>query len=152
MTHGRGAPAAAGIHRPHPLRIPMAGSRQLPRAATLRIIRVALLSGVLMFGGVAYYLTQQQGRGLGPENADMLQIVNIVILVGAAAGVMMVQRRHAAERDPAKRQTLNIVAWAMGEATALFGGVHFLLVGNPIPYLVGLVMMIATFVVVPIRE
>jgi hypothetical protein len=127
-------------------------ARELPRSATLRIIRVALMSGVLVFGGIAYYLTQQQGGGLGPEMADTLQIVNIVLLVGAAIGIMILQRRHAAETDPAKRTTLNIAAWAMGEATALFGGVHFMLVGNAIPFLVGLVMMIASFIVVPIRE
>jgi branched-subunit amino acid ABC-type transport system permease component len=129
----------------------MATQRQLPRSATLRIIRIALLSGVLMFGGVAYYLVQKNGP-LGAENAGALQIVNIVLLVGAAVGIMIIQRRHLAERDPAKRSTLNIVAWAMGEATALFGGVHFLMIGNPVPFLVGLVMMIAAFVVVPIRE
>lgn len=130
----------------------MAEPRQLSRATTLRIIRVALLSGVLMFGGLAYYLTNQQGGGLGPENAEFLQIANIVLLVGAAAGIMIIQRRHLAATDPKKRTTLNITAWALGEATALFGGVHFLLVGNAIPYLVGLTMMIASFVVVPIRE
>jgi hypothetical protein len=126
--------------------------RQLSRSATLRIIRIALMSGVLMFGGIAYYLTEQNGGGLGPENADTLQIVNIALLVGAAIGIMFIQRRHLAEKDPAKRTTLNISAWALGEATALFGGVHFMLVGNAIPYLVGIVMMIASFVVVPIRE
>lgn len=130
----------------------MAQSRQLPRSATLRIIRIALLSGVLVFGGLAYFLTNQQGGGLGPENAGVLQMVNIVLLVAAALGIVLVQRRHLAETDPRKRTTLNIAAWAMGEATALFGGVHFMLVGNPIPYFVGLVMMIAAFVTVPIRE
>lgn len=127
-------------------------TRQLPRAATLRIIRVALLTGVLVFGGIAYYLTQQRGGGLGPEHADTLQVVNIALLVGVAIGIMIVQRRHAAEGDPARRTTLNILAWALGEAVALIGGVHFLLVGNPVPYLVGLMMMLASFIVVPIRE
>lgn len=129
----------------------MATQRKLPRSATLRIIRIALLTGVLMFGGIAYYLTEQNGA-MAPENGEALQIVNVVLLVGAAAGILFVQRRHAAERDPARRSTLNITAWAMAEATALFGGVHFMLVGNAIPYLVGLVMMVASFVMVPIRE
>jgi hypothetical protein len=124
---------------------------QLPRATTLRIIRVAFLAGVLMFGGIVFYLTSQNG-GTSPETADTLQVANIVLLVAAAIGILIIQRRHAAEPDPARRSTLNIAGWAMGEATALFGGVHFMLVGNPIPYLVGLVMMIASFVVVPIRE
>lgn len=129
----------------------MATQRQLPRSATLRIIRIALLSGILVFGGVAYYLTRQNG-GIAPENGDTLQIVNVVLLVGAAAGIMFIQRRHLAEKDPARRSTLNISAWALGEMTALFGGVHFLMVGNPVPYLVGVVMMVAAFVVVPIRD
>lgn len=127
-------------------------TKQLPRAATLRIIRVALLTGVLVFGGVAYYLIQQKGGGLAPEHADTLQIVNIALLVVAAVGIMIVQGRHATEREPSRRTTLNILAWAMGEAVALIGGVHFLLIGNPVPYLVGLMMMIASFIVVPIRE
>ena len=125
---------------------------QLPRATTLRIIRVSFLASTLLFGGIVFYLTSQQGGGTSPDTADVLQIVNITLLIGAAIGIMIIQRRHAAERDPARRSTLNIAGWAMGEATAMFGGVHFMLVGNPIPYLVGLVMMIASFVVVPIRE
>jgi uncharacterized membrane protein YgdD (TMEM256/DUF423 family) len=125
---------------------------QLPRAATLRIIRVAFLTGVLTFGGVVYYLDAQRGGGLDPSKAETLQIINIVLLVMAAVGILLIQRRHAAERDRARRSTLNIAGWAMGEATALFGGVHYMLVGNPIPYLVGLTMMIAAFVLVPIRE
>lgn len=127
-------------------------SSQLPRAATLRIIRVAFLTGMLTFGAVVYYLNAQRGGGLDPSNGETLQIVNILLLVAAAAGILFIQRRHAAEPDPASRSTLNIVGWAMGEMTALFGGVHYLLVGNPIPYLVGLTMMIASFVLVPIRE
>jgi hypothetical protein len=124
---------------------------QLPRATTLRIIRIAFLAGVLIFGGIVFYLTSQEG-GSAPETADALQMANIVLLVLAAIGILFIQRRHAAEPDPARRSTLNIAGWAMGEATAMFGGVHFMLVGNPIPYLVGLVMMVASFVLVPIRE
>jgi hypothetical protein len=131
----------------------MANTSNLPRAATLRIIRVALLTGVLMFGGIAYYLTRERGGGIGEADlAQTLQWLNIGFLVMAAIGIMMVQRKHAAERDPARRTTLNIVAWAMGEATALFGGVHYLLMGDPMPYVVGLGLMLASFVVVPIRE
>ena len=117
----------------------------------LRIIRIALLSGVLMFGAVAYFLTQQRGP-TSPEMARPLQIANIAILVGVAVGLLVVQRAHANQREPARRTTLNILGWALGEAAALFGGVHFLLIGSPIPYLVGLAMMLASFVVVPIRE
>jgi branched-subunit amino acid ABC-type transport system permease component len=106
---------------------------------------------VVMFGAVVTYL-QSQERPEVPEAAEALQYVNIAFLVIAAAGVMYLQRKHEAERDPARRSTWNIIAWALGEATAMFGGVHYLLSGSPIPYLVGLAMLLASFVLVPIRE
>ncbi|HEU0300120.1 MAG TPA: hypothetical protein VFR37_11710 [Longimicrobium sp.] len=125
--------------------------RNAPTPTVLRIIRMALLGGVVMFGLVVTYL-QRQERPDAPEAAQALQYVNIAFLVGAAAGVMYLQKKHEAERDPARRSTWNIIAWALGEATAMFGGVHYLLSGSPIPYLVGLAMLLAAFVLVPIRE
>lgn len=121
------------------------------KATVLRIIRIALLSGMLMFGAIVYLLISREGpRGI--ESAQALQVVNIAFLIGAAAALLFIQRRHAAEPDPAKRSTLNIIAWAVGETTAMFGGVHYLLVGSPAPYVVGVMMMLASFVLVPIRE
>ena len=125
--------------------------RSAPKAMVLRIIRMALLSGVVMFGAVVTYLLRE-GRPATPEAAQSLQYVNIAFLIGAAMGVMYLQRRHEAEQDPARRSTWNIIAWALGEATAMFGGVHYLLSGSPIPYLVGLAMLLASFVLVPIKE
>jgi hypothetical protein len=128
---------------------------QLPRGTTLRIIRVAFLTGVLMFGGGAYFITRQADGGIGDggrELAQPLQLANIGILILAAVGLMIIQRKQAGERDPARRSGLTIAGWAMGEATALFGGVHFLLTGSVTPFLVGLGMMLAAFVVVPIRD
>jgi hypothetical protein len=122
-------------------------------AATLRIIRIGLLTGMLMFGAIAFLLTRQEGGGIGDQEiAQPLQWTNIAILVLAALGLLFIQRRHAAEPNPAKRTTLNIAGWAMGEATAMFGGVHYLLIGNPTPYLVGVGMMLVSFLVVPIRD
>jgi hypothetical protein len=126
-------------------------SRNLPRAAVLRIIRMALLGGVVLFGAAVTWLRSQSPPD-AYQAARSLQYVNIAFLVGAAAGVLHLQRRHAEERDPARRTSWNIIAWALGEATAMFGGVHYLLVGSPLPYLVGLAMLLASFVLVPIRE
>jgi hypothetical protein len=118
----------------------MPTQRQLPRSATLRIIRVALLTGMLILGGIAFVMTREKGGGISDQ--EMAQPV----------GLLFIQRKHAAETDPAKRTTLNIAGWAMGEATAMFGGVHYMLIGNPTPYLVGVGMMLVSFLVVPIRE
>ncbi len=125
--------------------------RNAPAPTVLRIIRMALLAGVVTFGAVVTYLHSQERPDV-PAAAEALQYVNIAFLVMAAAGVMYLQKKHEAERDPARRSTWNIIAWALGEATAMFGGVHYLLSGSPIPYLVGLAMLLASFVLVPIRE
>ncbi|HEY0019858.1 MAG TPA: hypothetical protein VGC13_26395 [Longimicrobium sp.] len=117
----------------------------------LRVIRMALLGPVILFGAYVA-VTVSRNPPQAPELARPLLYVNLAYLVGAALGLLYFQRRHAAERDPARRTTFNIVAWAIGESTALFGAVHYLLVGSPIPYLVGLGMMLASFVLVPIRD
>lgn len=122
------------------------------RGVVLRIVRMALLTGVVVFGGIVTYLVGQNPPSPQADLRVALQWVNIGFLILSAAGVLVLQRVHAAEREPARRQTWNIVAWALGEATAMFGGVHYLLVGSPAPYLVGLAMLVASFVLVPIRD
>jgi hypothetical protein len=123
-----------------------------PAAIRLRVIRMALLAGVLTFGGIVFYLTSQRAPTTTPEAGKAMQMANIAILVAVAVGLLVLQRLHANQADPSKRTALNIAAWAVGETAALFGGVHFLLIGNPTPYLVGLAMMLVSFVLVPIRE
>ena len=121
-------------------------------AIRLRIIRMAMLAGVLSFGGIVFFLTRENPPTATPEVAKTLQMVNIAILVAVAGGLLVLQRLHANQADASKRTALNIAAWAVGETAALFGGVHFLLIGNPTPYLVGLAMMLVSFVLVPIRD
>jgi hypothetical protein len=125
--------------------------RPLPAGTTLRIIRMAFLAGVVTLGGVVMFLVGRDGPR-APESAGTMQVMNIIFIVAAAAGILSMQRKHAAEQNPSKRSTWNICAWAFGEVTALTGAVHYLLVGSPIPYLVGLGMMLAAFAMVPIRE
>jgi hypothetical protein len=129
----------------------MSEPRLLPPATTLRVIRMAFLGGVVLFGAMVTYLVSRDGPR-APEQAGTMQVMNIVFIVMAAAGILWMQRKHAAEQNPSQRTTWNICAWAFGEATALTGAVHYLLVGSPIPYLVGLGMMLAAFAMVPIRD
>lgn len=117
----------------------------------LRLIRLSLLLTVMIFGVLVTVMVRNEPPR-APEMARPLQMVNIAYLVGAMVGILYFQRRHAAERDRQRRVTFNVIAWALGESTALFGAVHYLLVGNPIPYLVGLGTLLASFVLVPIRD
>jgi len=122
-----------------------------PRPTQLRVIRMALLGPVILFGGIVTVMVGNEPPR-APQMAQPLVYVNMAYLIGAALGIMYFQRRHAAERDASRRTTFNIIAWAIGESAALFGAVHYLLVGSPIPYLVGLATMVASFVLVPVRD
>jgi hypothetical protein len=122
-----------------------------PRPIQLRIIRMALLVPVIAFGVIVNVMVSREPPR-APEMAQPLVYVNMAYLLGAVLAIMYFQRRHAAERDPGRRTTFNIIAWAIGESTALFGAVHYLLVGSPIPYLVGLATMLAAFALVPVRD
>ncbi|HEU0012216.1 MAG TPA: hypothetical protein VFQ45_00960 [Longimicrobium sp.] len=126
--------------------------RQHASPTALRLVRIALLTGVVVFGVIAHFLVRQDGPRGTPEMAPALQWVNIAFLVVAAAVILVIQPKHARAEDPAARSVYNILAWAVAESTALFGGVHFLLVGSATPYLVGLATLVASFVLVPIRE
>ncbi|HEU4884378.1 MAG TPA: hypothetical protein VFT45_19130 [Longimicrobium sp.] len=118
---------------------------------TLRLIRLSLLMGVVVFGAIVSVMVQGNPPR-APEMAQPLLMVNIVYLIGAMAGILYFQRRHAAEPVRQRRVTFNVIAWALGESTALFGAVHYMLMGSPIPYLVGLGMLLAAFALVPIRD
>jgi hypothetical protein len=120
-------------------------------SAALRMIRISLLMAVVVTGAMVSVMVQNDPPR-APELARPMLLVNIVYLIGAMAGILYFQRRHAAEPLRQRRVTFNVVAWALGESTGLFGAAHYLLVGSPIPWLVGLAVLVAAFVLVPVRD
>jgi hypothetical protein len=120
-------------------------------ATSLRIMRIAFTGAVLGFAVLAQRMVARDGP-LGAENAELLRWANIAVLVVAGATILLLQRRHEREPDPRRRQPLNVFAWATGEMAAFLGIVHWMMVGNPLPFYVGLATMLAAFVLVPIRE
>lgn len=120
-------------------------------ATSLRIIRIAFTGSVVAFAVFAQRMVAEGGPR-GAESAPLMRWLNIAFLVAATAAILVVQRRHAREPDPRRRQTLNVLAWAAGETAAFFGIVHWMMVGAAMPFYVGLALMLAAFVLVPIRE
>jgi hypothetical protein len=127
------------------------GPQQGASPTQLRLIRLSLLLTVLGVGAAVSFMVRSNPPA-GTEMARPLLLVNVAYLVGAMAGILYFQRRHAAEPVRQRRVTFNVIAWALGESTALFGAVHYLLIGSPIPYLVGLATLLAAFVLVPVRD
>ena len=121
--------------------------------STLKVIRGSLLGGVLLFGGIVWYLHSTEGPV--PVDADLARTLRLVFLVFAFTSLFLLlflrSRRHRAGEFHAAAVAA-IIAWAIGEAVALFGGVIYLLTADVTPYLGGVALMFIAFLVAPVPE
>lgn len=112
------------------------------------IIRIAMLSGVLVFGAMTWFLQQRDGAPPAiPESSQQTLLwmgrgLWAAVIVGCVLVYQFIGRSGTA-----KARQLNIVAWAMGETLALFGGVVWFVSGSPSWYISGLTFLVLTFVV-----
>jgi len=127
-----------------------------PARRQLAVIRAALLGGVLLFGVVAWLAIRRRGGGPVPGvDVDAFGVFRTIVpvLCVAALGVAVAVRFAIARAtDAGRRNALRMIGWAAGEMAALAGGVHFFQVGDPKLYVLGLTAMLATFIVVPLRD
>ncbi|MGQ0646334.1 MAG: hypothetical protein ACT4P7_02115 [Gemmatimonadaceae bacterium] len=111
-----------------------------------------MLIGVLLFGGVVYYVRQSQAPpGVAPDDARALLWIGRAIwglaIIGCAILFQVIQRGGV----PGKVRSYRIVAWALGEMVALYGGVIWFLTGTPSWYVPGLVFLLLAFLAFPVR-
>lgn len=115
----------------------------------LRLVRYAMLAGVLIFGGVAYYLATNRPPEEAPTaDLSMLRWVGYGLCAAAivALGVLRQIREGA---DEAKRGTLGLIGSALAESAAMFGAVYILLGGDVSIYGVGVLIFLATWTLLP---
>jgi hypothetical protein len=126
--------------------------RPPPPASSLAVIRIALLAGVLMFGAVTYYV--QRGANWKPAAPDVLNSLYTIMLAVLVLAVvfLLVLRARLGRRSDTGERSLLVVAWAIGESSALFGGVYYFLSGNAQWFIIGLFVMLASFILFPIRR
>jgi hypothetical protein len=122
---------------------------QSPTGRDLRIVRLALLGGVLIFGMVIAWLTGREGFVPDEEYGRMLRLVFMVLTAGALVALAAV-RGFRSRAAPGQRSGLAIAGWALGEGVALFGGVAWLIAGERILYLSGLALLLIAFLLVPV--
>lgn len=117
------------------------------------IIRIAMLAGVLTFGGVVYYLRRSgDAPGVNAEQARSLLWIGRSIWGVAIAGCLVLYVLSQRERSTAKVNTYQIIAWALGESVALYGAMLWFLTGSPTWYTPGLIYLGLTFLAFPIRR
>jgi hypothetical protein len=114
---------------------------------------MAMLAGVLLLGAFAWW-TRRSGaqRATDPEFGRILGVLPLALGVVALVAVVLLRRAVAQDRDPARGASLRLIGWAVGEAAALTGGVGYLLTGNVTSYLIGLAVLVFTFVGLPLPD
>jgi hypothetical protein len=117
---------------------------------TLGLIRIALLVGVLAFGGIVWHL-RRSGDTSYLANPRSLRVAGQAVWGIMTLGTLAVFLL-AGRATPERRGSLSVIAWALGEATAIYGGLFWLLLGDSQWYLYGVACLLLTYFIFPIRS
>lgn len=123
-------------------------------AASLPLIRIALLAGVLLFGAVTWWLHRgARIEVVGPAELHTLRRAGSVVWLGAllAEVVLFVIRLRGRTRDQAAQHSQRVMAWAAGEVVALFGAVYYFRSRDPQWFVYGLVFFVLVLLAFPAR-
>ena len=121
-------------------------------APPLPLIRAGLAAGVLMFGGVVWFM-HRQPTWTGPR--PLLPAFGYAQVAMSAIAVLVafvLRGRVATEADPQRRASSLILGWAICEGAALLGAVIFFLTDKTQWYFLGLLAMLASFAILPIDK
>ena len=94
------------------------------------LIRLAMTVGVITFVGVAWFLHGRGQSTLAAPSSLTTLTTAMYTAVGIAAAVVMALQLRIASAESAMRRSLSVVAWAVGEFAAIFGGVMLFLTGD----------------------
>ena len=127
-----------------PIVTPNAGATR-----TLGIIRIALLVGVLAFGAIVWFVRRSgdPSYGVDPRGLRLAGQAVWALATLGTLGMFLAAGRVAPDRRP----TLSVIAWALGESTAIYGGLFWMLLGEPQWYLYGVACLLLTYFIFPIR-
>lgn len=117
----------------------------------LFIIRTALMTGVFLFAGVAYF-GPRFGVGVDTQFPGAVEQFRYVLwgFVAIAVAAALLLRSKLETATAAKQAQFLIIGWAIGEAASLFGTVQFMSGAGIGPLGLGLMTFVFTLVMLPI--
>jgi uncharacterized membrane protein len=119
--------------------------------STLKLIRVTLLAGVLGFGVVVWYILQTAApEPLDERAANALRIAFLAVVLLDLPLLFVLRSAQSRVRGYASAARLTIVGWAQGEGVALFGTVLYLLTARVSLWVLGVLVLLTAFVLVPL--
>ncbi len=115
------------------------------------LIRVSMVVGVLLFGAVIWFLHSSGNVQftLQAGTAHTLLWTGRAVWGSAIIGCIILFGLQQRAPAGAKIQTLSIIAWALGEMTALFGGVIWYMTGQRDWYVAGLIFLVLSLLSFP---
>ncbi len=116
---------------------------------TLGLIRIALLVGVLVFGGVVWFV-RRSGDASSTVDPRGMRIAGQAVWGLATLGTLGLFLA-AGRASPDRRASFAVIAWALGESTAIYGGLFWMMLGDPQWYLYGVACLLLTYFIFPIR-
>jgi FtsH-binding integral membrane protein len=117
--------------------------------SVLRLVRYAMLTGVVGFGGFAWYHSHLEAGYVQPTaDLSVIRIAAYVLCAVALAG-MFVLKGVRARADAEKRTTFALVGSALGEAAGFMGAVYMMMGGEMAPFILALVVFLASWTLLP---
>lgn len=109
-----------------------------------------MMLGVLLFGGVSWFITKSPDwEAPDPEMIDQLTTVARIAWVGVGIALVVMYVKFRNTSDMSRASTVSILAWALGEMLALFGGVILFMTAFAGWYVAGLMALALSFVAFP---
>jgi len=114
------------------------------------LIRLAMTLGVLMFGGITWYVRKSgNAPSFDPAGLDTLLWGARAVWGASMATCLILFFALRKVRQMQQVRSLSLVGWAAGEAVPLMGGVVWFLTGNTQWYAFGLVYLVLAFLAFP---
>jgi hypothetical protein len=114
-------------------------------------IRFAMLLSVLLFGGVSVFLRRAGEVPPGVVQAGTFVLMGRILWIAALVGCALLFLRARKARTASQMMTTGVIAWALGEGVAIFGGMVFYLTGLSTWYFLGVGFLVVTFLTFPAR-
>jgi len=115
-------------------------------------IRFAMMAGVLLLGGVTWFSHRATDwTAATGQVVDALSTLGMVLWGIAAVGFTFLFWRSRAPQTAAQASSRGIIAWSIGEALAIFGGVFYLQTDVPNWYIAGVIALALAMLVFPGR-
>ena len=119
------------------------------RRRAVPIIRMAMLGGAGLLGGVVGYVRSQGLAPVATEAAQALTLAGRALWGAALAGCLFLWSRVRREANEEKVLAQSIIGWGLAESVAIFGAAYWYLVGDAQWYFPGLGFLALALLMLP---